>query len=92
MFGYILNPSNLIGLSLGGQDITGMFYSMPLWLLAIFGIAALVGIIGILGRIKAVLTGKGTGMDFIVVVIILVIAALMAVLVTGRVVKSIGIL
>jgi len=92
MGNYLIHPSQLLGFTIAGRDVTSFFYDMPLPMVVGLGIVALIGIIGMLGRIKAILSGKGTAMDFLVVVVRLVVAAIMFFIVAGRVIKQLNVM
>jgi len=88
----LLNPSLVLGLTVGGKDVTGFLYDLPLPILIGLAIAAVIGLFGMLGRIKALLTGKGTALDFVTVVLILMVAAIVLIVIAGNVVRSLNVM
>jgi len=92
MLTYLTHPSQFTGLIIAGRDVTSFFYQLPLPVVVGLAVVALIGVFGILGRVKAILSGKGSAMDFITVVLILVVAAIVFFLVAGRAVKGINVM
>jgi len=85
-------PAQLLGLMVGGKDVTSFLYRMPLPLLIGLAVAALIGIFGIIGRLKAILSGKGSATDFLTVILVLMVATVILFLVAGRAIKEINVM
>jgi len=89
---YLIHPSHVLGLTIAGRDVTSFFYQLPLPVVVGLAVVALIGVVGILGRVKAILSGKGTAMDFITVVLIFMVAAIVFFLVAGRAIKGLNVM
>jgi len=72
-----------------GRDyLSGMAYTVPLPVLIIAVVVFIVAFFGIISRFRSILKGKGTPLDFVGLIIMLILLALAAVIVMSGVVKS----
>jgi len=67
---------------------SGMAYTVPLPILLIAVAVFLVAFFGIISRFRSILKGKGSPLDFVGLIIMLILLALAAVIVMSGVVKS----
>jgi hypothetical protein len=70
---------------------SGVAYNIPMPILIIAVVVFLVAFFGIISRFRAILKGKGTPLDFVGVIIMLILLAMAGIIVMSGVVKSLHI-
>lgn len=72
------------------QKVEGLVYSIPEPLLILVLVVFVIAVFGMLSRIKAVLSGKGTAADFLGIIILLVMLVLVLLIIGSGVLKEIS--
>jgi len=77
---------------IGGHDLGGLASSLPLSVVLLAAAVVIIAVFGMMSRFRDIFQGKGTAMDFIGLIVVLMILALVVLVMGKGVVRGIRVM